>query len=296
MKPLRSMLFVPADSDKKLAKADASGADALILDLEDSVAPENKSAARANAAAFLAERPKAARSMQVWVRINPLDGKLALDDLVSVMAGEPCGVVLPKAEGPADVLALSHFLDALETREALPRGATAILAIATETALAPFRLGDYAGAGIDRLFGITWGAEDLSAALGATGNTDETGQLAGTYQLVRSLTLLGAKAADVQAIDGVFVNFRDEAGLRTSSAASRAEGFTGRMAIHPAQVQAINESYMPSAREIEEAQRVIAALAAAGGGAVALDGKMIDIPHRKRAEAVLALAEAFAGT
>ncbi len=288
------MLFIPADSDKKLAKADATGADALILDLEDSVAPENKDAARAKAAEFLAARPRSSRSMQLWVRVNPLEGVLTLGDLAAIMTAGPCGIMLPKAEGPADVLKLSYFLDALEAREALPAGSTAIVAIATETALAPFKLGDYAAAGLDRLLGMTWGSEDLSAALGASTNTDDAGHLSETYRMVRSMTLLGAKAAGVQAIDGVFVDFRDEAGLRASSVASRAEGFTGRLAIHPAQVAPINESYMPGAAEIEEAHRVVAALAAAGGGAAALDGKMIDMPHRKRAEAVLALAEAFA--
>ena len=293
MKPLRSLLFVPGDSERKLAKAADAGADALILDLEDSVAPEAKPAARARVAQFLADRPRAARRGQLWVRINPLDGPLALQDLAAVMAAAPCGIMLPKAEGPEDVRTLSHMLDALEAREGLEARSTPILPVATETARAPFRLGDYAEAGLPRLLGLTWGAEDLSAALGASGNVDAGGGWSETYRLVRSLTLLGAKAAGVQAIDTLFVDFRDEAGLRATSAASRAEGFTGRLAIHPAQVAAINESYMPGAREIEEARRVIAALDAAGGGAASLDGKMIDIPHRKRAEAVLQMAETF---
>ncbi|MHA3794468.1 HpcH/HpaI aldolase/citrate lyase family protein [Sphingomonas sp. YL-JM2C] len=293
MKPIRSFLFIPGDSDKKLAKADSAGADALILDLEDSVAPENKPAARAKVAAFLAERPKTGRDQQLWVRINPFDSGMTLTDLVEVMPGAPCGIMLPKAEGPADVRKLSHYLDAFEAPKGATFDPTPILPVATETARAPFLLGDYAVAALPRLLGLTWGAEDLSAALGATTNVDGTGRWAETYRLVRSLTLLGAKAAHVQAIDTLFVDFRDEAGLRASCVASRAEGFTGRIAIHPAQVAPINESYMPSAAEEVEARRIIAALDAAGGGTAALDGRMIDIPHRRRAEAVLAMVELF---
>lgn len=291
MTVLRSLLFIPGDSEKKLGKADSTGADALILDLEDSVAPQNKAAARQRVAAFLGERPARQRTSQLWVRINPLDSGLSDDDLAAVAAGGPDGIMLPKAQGPGDVLALSRSLDSLGPAAAAIR----ILPVATETAAAPFTLGDYAKARIERLLGLTWGAEDLSAALGASSNLDPAGGWAFTYRLVRSLTLLGAKAAGVQAIDTLFVDYRDEAGLRAASRASRAEGFTGRLAIHPAQVAPINESYMPSAEEVEHARRVVAAFAdAPGAGTVGLDGRMIDRPHLRQAEAVLALAAARA--
>ena len=288
MTNLRSLLFIPGDSERKLGKADGVGADALILDLEDSVSAANKTAARALVGDFLRDRPRAGRSNQLWVRINPLDGNSALDDLVAVLGGAPDGVMLPKCVGPADVSKLSLYLDALEVQAGVERGATAILPVATETAAAPFTLGDYAAAGLPRLAGLTWGAEDLSAAVGASTNLDPAGGWALTYRVVRVLTLLGAKAAGVQAIDTLFVDFRDEEGLRQSSRASRAEGFTGRLAIHPAQVAAINESYSPSSEEIAHAQRIVDAFAAQpDAGTVGLDGKMLDRPHLMQAEAVL---------
>ena len=294
MKNIRSFLFIPGDSEKKLGKADGAGADALIFDLEDAVAPANKPLARQLVPAFLRERPLADRKSQLWVRINPLDSGLALMDLAAVVASQPDGLMLPKANGPEDVLKLSHYLDALEAQAGIARQSIKILPVATETAIAPFRLGDYATAGLTRLLGITWGAEDLSAAIGASTNVDATGQWALTYQMVRSLCLLAARAAGVQAVDTLFVNFKDDAGLRASSRASRAEGFTGRIAIHPAQVAAINDSYMPSPEEIAHAKRVIAAFdAAPGAGTVGLDGNMIDIPHLKQAQGVLEQAAAY---
>jgi citrate lyase subunit beta/citryl-CoA lyase len=295
MKAIRSFLFVPSDSEKKLDRADEAGADALILDLEDSVSLENKSRARELLLAFLSERPPAKRKFEIWARINPLDTDLALLDLAVIVAAAPDGLVLPKANGPQDVLRLSHYLDALEVQGGVAAHSIKILPVATETPVSPFRLGDYAGAGLTRLLGLTWGAEDLSAALGASSNLDMSGQWALTYRMARSLMLLAARAAGVQAIDTLYVNFRDEDGLRVSSRASRAEGFTGRLAIHPAQVRAINESYMPSLEEIEHAHRVIAAFEAApGAGTVGLDGKMIDIPHLKQARGVLAEAAMYA--
>lgn len=295
MTNLRSLLFIPGDSEKKLGKADGTGADALILDLEDAVAPANKPRARELVPAFLRDRPRDRRSSRIWVRINPLDSGMALEDLVAVVAGAPDGLMLPKADGPADVLKLSYYLDALEAEAGVPIGSTKILPVATETAAAPFRLGDYAEARLDRLLGLTWGAEDLSAAIGASTNLDPAGGWALTYRTVRTLTLLAAHAARVQAVDTLFVDFRDEDGLREASRASRAEGFTGRIAIHPAQVTAINESYMPSAEEIEHANRVIAAFdAEPGAGTVGLDGRMIDIPHLKQAQGVIAQAAAYA--
>ena len=289
MTPLRSLLFIPGDSEKKLGKVDACGADAVILDLEDSVSSANKTLARTLVAAFLANRPPGRRNPQLWVRINPLDSGLSADDLGAIIGGAPDGIMLPKAEGPDDVRALSDQLDMLEESHGIAAGSIRIIPVATETAIAPFRLGDYATAKLTRLTGLTWGAEDLSAALGASTNLDANGEWAFTYKLVRSLTLMAARAAGVQAIDTLFVDFRNEAGLLAASRVARAEGFTGRLAIHPAQVAPINEGFMPSEDEIAHARRVVEAfLTSPGVGTVGIDGKMIDRPHLKAAEALLA--------
>jgi citrate lyase subunit beta/citryl-CoA lyase len=286
---LRSLLFVPGDSPRKLEKADGAGADALILDLEDSVAPEGKPLARTLVAGFMADRPRARRRSRLWVRINPLNTDHALTDLAAVVSAAPDGVMLPKADGPEDVRRLSFYLDALEVQAGVEPGSIGILPVATETAAAPFRLGDYASAGLARLRGLTWGAEDLSAAVGASTNLDSHGAWALTYRMARSLTLLAAHAAGVQAIETLHVDFTDEAGLRASCRAARAEGFTGRIAIHPAQVIPINESFTPSDGEVDHARRVIAAFdAKPGAGVVGLDGKMLDMPHLKQARAVVA--------
>lgn len=286
---LRSLLFVPGDSERKLVKADAAGADALILDLEDAVAAANKPHARALVAEFLGHRAQERRTSQLWVRVNPLDSAMILADLVAVIGGVPDGIMLPKCDGPADILKVSHYLDVLEAQAGIAAGSIRIVPVATETAAAPFTLGDYRVAKLDRLLGLTWGAEDLSAAVGASTNVDADGAWAFTYHMVRSLTLLGAKAAGVQAIDTLYVDFRDDDGLRAASRASRSEGFTGRLAIHPAQVAAINDSYLPSVVEIEHARRIVAAFAAEPGtGTVGLDGKMLDLPHLRAAQALLA--------
>lgn len=292
---LRSFLFIPADSEKKLAKGDESGADALILDLEDAVAHSRKQAARDLAAAYLRERPRGQRRAQLWVRINPLTSPNARADLTAVMALAPDGVMLPKAEGPGEVRALSDQLDHLERAANLEAGAVKIMPVATETPLAPFRLGEYAAAKLSRLYGLTWGAEDLSAALGASTNVDPaTGEWAFTYKMVRSLTLLAAHAANVAAIETLYVDFKDDAGLRAACRAARGEGFSGRLAIHPAQVAAINECFTPSEDEVAFARRVIDAFAAApDAGTIALDGKMLDQPHLKQAERTLALHAAY---
>jgi citrate lyase subunit beta/citryl-CoA lyase len=285
--PLRSLLFIPGDSDKKLSKASGFSADALILDLEDSVAPPRKAIAREMVAAYLAERPQGLKSA-LWVRINPLDSAEALADLAAIVRGKPAGIMVPKPDGPDDILKISHYLDALESREGVSAGYIRILPVATETAKAPFALGDYAKAPLPRLFGLTWGAEDLSSAIGASTNKDESGDWAFTYRIVRSACLLAARAAGVQAIDTLYADFRDQRGLRASCAAARREGFTGKIAIHPDQVQSINESFMPTEEEVAFARRVIAAFEASpGAGTVGLDGKMLDIPHLKQAEQVL---------
>ncbi|WP_293678452.1 CoA ester lyase [uncultured Phenylobacterium sp.] len=292
---VRSLLFIPGDSEKKLAKAESFAADALILDLEDSVAPAAKPDARERVAAYLKDRPVGRRTAKLWVRINPLESPQALADLAAVAVAAPDGIMLPKAAGPADVARLGHFLDALEQVGDIPPGSIRILPIVTEVPTAPFRLGDYAEAGLPRLWGLTWGAEDLAAAIGASTNLDPAGGWAFTYQMVRSLTLLAAHAAGVQAIETLYVDFRDSEGLAASCAAARREGFTGRIAIHPAQVAVINAGFTPSAVETAEARRVIDAFAAAGGaGTVGLDGRMLDIPHLKQAQRTLAAAEAHA--
>ncbi len=294
--PLRSMLFIPGDSEKKLGKVDDCGADAVILDLEDAVAPVNKAIARERVTAFMMERPRGARKPQLWVRVNPFDTGLTLDDLAAVVAAAPDGIMQPKTNDPECLRRMSHYLDALETVYGVEPGSIKILPVATETAIAPFHLGDFAKAGLDRLMGLTWGAEDLSTAVGASTNLDASGEWAFTYKMARSLTLLAAHATGVQAIDTLYVDFRDDAGLRASCRAARAEGFTGRIAIHPDQVAGINESFMPSAEEIAHARRIIDAFAASPGvGTVGLDGKMVDIPHLKQAERVLAQAFAFGG-
>ncbi|WP_068076761.1 HpcH/HpaI aldolase/citrate lyase family protein [Novosphingobium lentum] len=292
--PIRSMLFIPGDSEKKLGKVAECGADAVIFDLEDAVSPENKPLARKLVPEYMALKPRGQRPMQYWVRVNPFDTGMTLEDLAAAVPAAPDGIMQPKTDGPDDVRRLSYYLDALEAAHGIAPGSIKILPVATETAVAPFRLGDFATAGLERLAGLTWGAEDLAAAIGASTNRDATGDWAFTYRMARSLCLLAAHASGVQALDTLYVDFRDDAGLRESCRAARAEGFTGRIAIHPAQVAGINASFMPSADEIAHAQRVLDAFAASpGAGTVGLDGKMIDIPHQKQALRVLAQAKAF---
>lgn len=273
---LRSLLFVPGDRPERMVKALGLGADALILDLEDSVAPAGKVAARAHVAAFLAEP----RTMPLFVRINPLDSGLADDDLAAVLPGKPDGIMLPKAEGGASLAALDARLS----------GDIAILPIATETAAAMFALGTYGGV-TDRLVGLTWGAEDLPAAIGAATSREADGSYTAPYQLARSLTLFGAHAAGVAAIETVYPDFRDLDGLNAYAARGRRDGFTGMMAIHPSQVAVINAAFTPSAEERAKAQAIIDLFTAnPGAGALQLDGRMVDAPHLKAAKALLALA------
>lgn len=292
--PLRSLLFIPGDSDKKLAKVADCGADAVILDLEDSVAPAQKADARKRVADFLGTAPRGAGAPRYWVRINPLDSGLLLEDLAQIMPAAPDGVMQPKTNGPACVRQVSHYLDAFEAAGGAPYAATAIIAIATETAIAPFHLGEFAGAGLSRLAGLTWGAEDLATAIAASGNRAANGDWMFTFQMARALCLLAAHASGVQAIETLHADFRDEAGLRAACQAARAEGFSGRLAIHPAQVAIINAAFLPSVAEMDHARRIIEAFAATpGAGTIGLDGKMVDIPHLKQAERLLALADAY---
>jgi len=280
----RSYLFVPADSERKLQKAAATSADALIVDLEDSVLPEARPDARAIAAEFLRGRTDA------WVRINPLDSEDADADLEAVMPSGPVGIVLPKPQSAADVVVLAGKLDELEAAAGRPVGRTRIIALCTERPEALFTLHGYVGA-TQRLAGLSWGAEDLSAAVGASANRDGDGNWLPPYELARSLCLFAAVAAEVAAIDTVFTDFRDEQGLVRYAAKARRDGFSGMLAIHPGQVDAINAAFLPSTDEIERAQRIVALFDAhPGAGAIGMDGRMIDRPHLVQAQKLLQLA------
>jgi citrate lyase subunit beta / citryl-CoA lyase len=292
--PLRSLLFVPGDSERKLAKSRSSHADALVLDLEDSVTQARKPFARDLIAEHLKSRQFAPDTEQ-WVRINPASSPEALLDLSAIVAGRPAGILLPKSEGPTEVEKISHYLDALEVREGIPVGSTRILPVVTETPRASLSLSRYQDYNLPRLFGLTWGAEDLSAAIGAATNRDDDGRLSLTYRTVRSLTLLAAHASSVEAIDTVYPDYKDLDGLRSSCIASRREGFTGCFAIHPTQVDVINEMFSPSDEEIAYARRIVAAFESEPDvGTVGLDGKMLDKPHLIQAEKVLALRSVLA--
>src|SRR5436190_4632479 len=290
---MRSMLFVPADSERKLARDIDSGADALILDLEDSVAAANRPTARKLARDFLeAHRPveNPGRLLR-YVRINPLASGLALDDLGATVAGRPDGILLPKCT-PEDVRTADHYLSAFEAAAgapaSFPMGAIRIIAIATETPAAVFALGGYAGVS-PRLEAITWGAEDLAACIGGNNRTVE-GDYDGPYKLARSLCLLAASAAEVLALDTIYTNFKDPEGLQAECTAARRSGFAAKMAIHPAQLATINETFSVSAAERDWAERVLAAFAAnPEAGTLALDGKMIDKPHLVLARRLLGL-------
>jgi citrate lyase subunit beta/citryl-CoA lyase len=288
---MRSLLFVPGDSQKKLQKGLESGADALILDLEDSVALDAKPQARALTRDFLKEAGTLARRPRLIVRVNALSTGLTEADLDAVMPGAPDAIMLPKAEGGPD---LTHLAAQIAVREAecdLADGATRIVAIATETGKGIFALGSYAGAS-HRLAALTWGAEDLSADLGAETNRLEDGSYADPYRMARSLLLFAAASAQVDAIDTVFTAFRDEAGLRAECLAGRRDGFTGKMAIHPAQVAVINEVFSPSPEALARAEAIIALFDADPGlGVIGLDGEMLDRPHLMRARRLKARAD-----
>ena len=285
---LRSLLFVPGDSEKKLAKSISTSADALILDLEDSVSPDRTAIARSMVAEFL--KAHSNRKQQLWVRINPLQTPLVLHDLVAVMAGKPDGIMLPKPLNAKDAQQLDHYLSALEVREGLALGSTRIIPVATEVPGALFDLQSYAGAS-SRLQGLTWGAEDLATAVGATSNRDASGEFTFTYKLARSLCLLASAHAEVQAIDTLSVDFKDMKALAADVHNARREGFSGKLAIHPDQVEVINQGFTPSAHDLSHAQRIVDAFAQAqGAGAVQLDGKMVDKPHLTQALRLLQLS------
>jgi len=302
---LRSWLFVPGDSERKQAKALGTGADALILDLEDSVDPAQLPAARARVRELLGAHPEGS-APQLWVRINPPQGAIWRQDLAALFGAAakakgndarsgPDGIVLPKVSTAAEIVEVADHLTTLETDRGMSRGATGLLVIATETPRGLLSLPQYpavlgaARAAAVRLAGLTWGAEDLGAALGASARHDSSGALTFTFALARTTCLLAAAALGVQAIDGVHVDFRDAAGLERSLAEARRDGFSGKLAIHPDQVAPINAAFTPTEAERQHARRVVAAFAAAGSAGVAsLDGQMIDRPHLLQARRVLA--------
>lgn len=273
---LRSLLFVPGDRPERFAKAVASGADAVILDLEDSVVPVRKAEARVAVAAYLGAPREDGPA--VFVRVNPIDSDDAAADIAALMHVRPDGIVLPKAEGAVSVEMLLKRL----------AGDYLVLPVASETAAAVFTLGTY-GAVSHRLAGVTWGAEDLPAAIGASTSREADGSYTDPYKVVRALTLFGAHAAGVLAIETVYPDMKDLDGLAAYAARGRRDGFGGMMAIHPAQVAAINDAFTPSEAEVVQARAVVAAFAAnPEAGALQLDGRMIDAPHLKAAERLLA--------
>lgn len=279
----RSFLFVPADSERKLAKAESSTADALILDLEDAVDAANRPRARLMAAEYLAGRRNA------WVRINPLQSADATADLAAIVSARPAGIVLPKPLSAAAAVELSQRLDALEQQYDLAAGQIGILPLCTEHPAALFSLQEYRDA-TPRLRALSWGAEDLSAAIGASANRDSEGAWLPTFELARSLCLLAASNAEVAAVDTVFTDFKDEDGLRRYAENARRDGFNGMLAIHPNQVDVINEAFAVSDAEREWAEKIVALFASnPGSGAMALDGKMIDRPHLLQARRLLGL-------
>lgn len=285
---MRSLLFVPADGGSKLDKAFASGADAIILDLEDSIARERKELARKVAFDFLKGANAKKGRPQLLVRINGLDTGMTDADLDAIVAGKPDAVVFPKAEGGATVTHLDAKLTAREALAGLPEGTVKILAQTVESAAGLFSAGSYRDCS-PRLIGMTWGPEDLSAELGAEANREADGSLTEPYRIARAMCLFAAAAAKVPAIETIHVNFRESEVLRKDTELARRDGFTGRLAIHPAQVAVINEVFTPTAAQIERAKAIVAAFAAQPGtGTIGIDGKMYDQPHLKRAQALLA--------
>ncbi|MGB5091827.1 MAG: CoA ester lyase [Parvibaculum sp.] len=288
---MRSLLFVPADSDKKLAKGAESGADALILDMEDSVALSRKDEARKGARCYLHRADR--KGPKLIIRINALDSGLWEEDLLAVIPARPDMIMIPKTISGACVARIATRIDAIEAEFDIERGSTRLCCVATETAASLFNLGSYAGSS-PRLAALSWGAEDLAAALGARHNKDEAGNYTEPYKLARTLTLLGAVAAGVDPLDTIYGDYRDEAGLEKQARDAARDGFTGKMAIHPAQVAIINRVFTPSEEELTHARAVVAAFAEAGDvGVVGLNGTMLDRPHLRQAERLIARAASF---
>jgi citrate lyase subunit beta/citryl-CoA lyase len=283
----RSWLFAPGDSDKKMTKATASSADIVIFDLEDAVTDAEKPKARSLVAAFLAANSQ--HRSKLWVRINPIQGPHALADLAAVMPGVPAGIMFPKPRGRADAELLDHYLSAFEAAHGIAIGSTKVMLLATEMPESMLAIGSYAG--VPRIVAMSWGAEDLATALGASDNRGDYGGYDFTYELARSLCLVGSAAAGVLAIETIHGDFRDEAGLRKRAQQMRRAGYRGMLAIHPAQVDVINEAFSPSAEELAAAQEIVDVFAANPGvGTIGHKGAMLDRPHLARAQALLGLA------
>lgn len=281
----RSWLFAPGDSDRKMEKARTSAADIVVIDLEDAVGEDAKPAARERAAAFIAAHP--GDRDRLWVRINPLQTPHALPDLARIVPAAPGGIMLPKPRGRADVELAGHYLTALEESAGIEAGSIRIIIIATETPEAMFETGRYAG--LPRLAAMTWGAEDIATAIGAISNRDADGRYDFPYQLARTLCLTGAAVAGVPAIETIHGDFRDAAGLDALAAEVRRAGFRGMLAIHPAQIEAINRAFSPTEEEILKAREIIDLFAANPGlGTIGHKGEMLDRPHLVRAQATLA--------
>jgi citrate lyase subunit beta / citryl-CoA lyase len=289
---MRSLLFIPGDDEKKLAKGVGCGADALILDLEDAVSAPRKAVARAVTAQYIAATRALQHRPLLYVRLNALDTPYWEDDLAGVMKSRPDGVLLPKARSGGDVHTLSIALNHAEERAGLARGATRIIVITTEVPVSLLQMQTYVGSS-SRLEGLSWGAEDLSAVLGAKANREADGNWTAPYQLARNLCLFTACAANAQPIDTVFVDFRDLQGFRAEARIAARDGFTAKMAIHPAQVPIINELFTPTAEEVGLAREIVELFAQnPNAGALALRGQMLDRAHVARAERILARAKA----
>jgi citrate lyase subunit beta/citryl-CoA lyase len=283
----RSWLFAPGDSVKKMEKATGGPADIVLIDLEDAVAPESKVAARTTVHDFIKANPE--QRHRLWVRINPFDGPYTLGDLAAVVPAQPGGIMLPKVYGRADVEKLDHCLSALEVANGIEEGAIKVIVLITETAEAMFHTGSYKGA--PRVVALTWGAEDLADSVGASTNKNPDGSYSFTYELARSLTLLGAAAAGVTPIETISADFRDLEALRARAERVRRDGYRGMLAIHPAQVEVINQAFSPSEEELAEAQEVVDLFAANPGvGTIGYKGGMLDRPYLARAQALLRLA------
>jgi len=286
---MRSFLFVPGDSEKKQAKAHESGADALILDLEDSVALSAKETARRMAYEYISSHGSGPK---LTVRMNALDTPFWEEDLAAIVPARPFAIMVPKTISGACLQKVAAKLDTLEKENGIEAGSIRLFNVATETALSLFNMGSYKGA-TPRHFAMTWGAEDLAADLGAQSNKDGNGVYTAPYQLARTLCLLGAVAAEIMPLDSICKEFRDEAALRAEARAALRDGFTAKMAIHPAQVPIINEVFTPTEDDLSHARAIVQAFDEAGDvGVVNLDGVMIDIPHLKQARRLIAKAEA----
>ena len=289
----RSMLFAPGDSEHKINKAIATQADALILDLEDSVVPDNRPASRELIHQVISQHGEQ-HSDRLWVRVNPVTTDDCLSDLAAVVTPGLAGVMVPKPDNADDIDTISAYLNALERKAGMPQGSVKILSVMTETAKAFLQAESYGHHIRDRLAGVLWGAEDLSAALGASANTDKNGELSFTYQMARSLCLAAAAASESQPIDTVYTDFKNTKGLTENCHAARREGFLGKIAIHPNQVDTINTCFTPSVKEIEDAEAIIEAFSNnPTAGTVGLNGKMLDRPHLIQAQRVVSMAEFF---